>query len=66
MDVEMAGYYRPMRYNESTEELKQTIRMQKELIDAANKIVAMQQKRLDDFVAQVHRYLNIDDEEAAK
>lgn len=55
-----------VRYNDYTQELKQTIKMQKALIDAANNIVVMQQRQIDEFVSQVHRYLKIDEEEATE
>jgi hypothetical protein len=42
--------------------LKQVIRIQKEMVDSANRIILLQQGQINDLITKMDHYLGLDEE----
>ena len=52
-----------MRFEDDKErKLKHVIRIQKEMVDSANRIILLQQGQINDLMDKIDRYLGLDEE----
>lgn len=52
--------------SEYNHKLKEMIRIQRQMLDAANRVIAMQAKQLEQVMYDIHRSLKLDMEEPAE